>query len=165
MCGFCDETKNLDFTALLKLLMPILLLVLAERIAACLEELGFVKLLETYIPKAVGDKLFLVPMLLFVIFTFIGLGLGSCWGTFGLAIPITIYISTRLGLNVPLCIGATLAAGIVGEALCPYIDESSPIVTSIGCEPRVYRRIRLRYWTFIAGLSVVGYLVLGIVFG
>ncbi|MCQ2526183.1 MAG: cyclic nucleotide-binding domain-containing protein [Lachnospiraceae bacterium] len=145
-------------------LMPILLLVFAERIAACLEELGSVELLETVIPKIVGNNLFLVPALLFVIFTLICIGLGSCWGTFGLAIPITIFLSVRLGLNVPLCLGAILAAGIVGEALCPYMDESSPVVTSIGCEPHAYRRIRFRYWLPLAGLCMVGYLILGIVF-
>jgi len=140
------------------------LLVFAERIAACLEAMGTIELLETAIPKLVGNNFFLVPMLLFVLFTLICLGLGSCWGTFGLAIPITIYLSVRLGLNVPLCLGATLAAGVVGEALCPYMDESSPVVTSIGCAPGPYRKIRFSYWLPLAGMCAVGYLVLGVLF-
>lgn len=145
-------------------LMPILLLVFAERIAASLEEMGFVTLMEKWIPKMVGNNVSLVPMLLFIIFLLVCMALGSCWGSFGIAIPITIYLSVRLGLNIPLCLGATLASGVVGEALCPFIDETSPVVTTIGCEPHVYRKIRMQYWIPLAVICIVGYLILGFVF-
>lgn len=145
-------------------LMPILLLVFDERIAESLDELGTVELLERVIPKLVGGNLFLVPALLFIVFMLMCVGLGSCWGVFGLAIPITLYLGTRLGLNIPLCLGATFAAGVVGTALCPYIEEANEVVTAIGCEPKAYRRIRLNYWLPIAGLCVIGYIVLGIIF-
>lgn len=142
-------------------LMPILLLVFAERIAACLEVLEFDALLERVIPAMVGGQLFLVPMVLFVLCTLICLGLGSCWGMYGLGIPIAIYLSLRLGLNTPLCLGAALAAGIIGETLCPYLDETSPVVTSIGCGPVPYRKIRMQYWIPMALLCTLGYVALG----
>lgn len=145
-------------------LMPILLLVFAERIAAGLEEMGFVTLLEQWIPKIVGNHMSLIPMLLFVIFLAVCMVLGSCWGAFGIAIPITVYLSVRLGLNIPLCLGATLASGVVGEALCPFIDTTSPVVTAIGCEPHVYRKIRMQYWIPLTIICIAGYLILGLIF-
>lgn len=145
-------------------LMPILLLVFAERIAAGLNELGFVSLLEAVIPKLVGNNTFLIPMLLFCVCLFICIALGSCWGAFGLAIPITIYLSVRLGLNIPLCLGATLGGGVAGEALCPYMDSSNTVITTFGCIPHIYRRIRFQYWIPLVILCVVGYLILGVLF-
>lgn len=142
-------------------LMPILLLVFAERIAVSLEALGFVGLLERVIPKIVFGQMWMIPMVLFIICTVIGLGMGSMWGMYGLGIPVTIYLATRLGLSIPLCLGATLAAGIMGESLCLYIDETSPVVTTIGCEPVAYRRIRLQYWIPIMGICCIGYAILG----
>lgn len=145
-------------------LMPILLLVFSERISECLADLGFGDLLEQVILKVVGDNLFLIPALLFVLFLVVTIGLGTCWGTLGLAIPITVFLAVNLGISVPLCMGATLSASIVGETLCPYIDDSLPVITSIGCEPDAYRKIRVQYWTPMAVLCLVGYLILGLIF-
>ena len=129
-----------------------------------LEDLGFGDLLEQVILKVVGDNLFLIPALLFVLFLVVTIGLGTCWGTLGLAIPITVFLAVNLGISVPLCMGATLSASIVGETLCPYIDDSLPVITSIGCEPDAYRKIRVQYWTPMAVLCLVGYLILGLIF-
>jgi len=141
--------------------MPILLLVFAERIAVSLETLGFVGLLERVIPKMVFGQMWMVPVVLFIICTVICFGMGSMWGMYGLGIPVTLYLATRLGLSIPLCLGATLAAGIMGESLCLYLDETSPVVTTIGCEPVTYRRIRLQYWIPIMIICCVGYAILG----
>ncbi len=143
-------------------LMPILLLVLSERIAANMELLGFDALLERVIPAMVGGKLALVPAVLFVLCTLICLGMGSCWGMYGLGIPVAIYLATRLDINLPLCLGATFAAGIMGESLCPYLDRSNAVVTAIGCKPTDYRKLRLQYWIPICILCIVGYVTAGL---
>lgn len=145
-------------------LMPILLLVFSERIAESLDELGFADVLENVIVEVVGNNLFLIPALLFIIFVAVTIGLGTCWGTLGLAIPVTVVISSRLGLNIPLCLGATLSASIIGETLCPFIDDSLPSITAIGCEPEAYRKIRVQHWTPLAVLCLIGYLILGALF-
>lgn len=131
-------------------LVPILLLIMSEQIANCLSILGFDVLLKTTIVSVVGKEFFLIPMILFVIFTLLCMGLGSSWGMYGLGIPLSVFLAGDLGISVPLCLGAILAAGITGESLCPYIDDTSPVVTSIGCEPKAYRRIRLQYWGPVA---------------
>lgn len=145
-------------------LMPILLLVMAERIAAGLEMLGFEAFLETSIPKLVGGQMILIPAVLFVMFTLIGLGLGSCWGMYGIGIPITMYLATHLNLNLPLCLGAVLAAGIMGVGLCPYLDETAPEVANIGCTPRAFRKLRIQYWIPMAIFCMIGYVILGALF-
>ena len=142
-------------------LMPILLLVFAERIAASLEELGFDALLEKVIPKMVFGQIWLVPVVLFLLCSIICFGFGSCWGMYGLGIPVTIYLATRLGISLPLCLGATFAAGIIGENLCLYLDDTSPAVTVIGCEPVVYRKVRLQYWVPILIICCICYMILG----
>lgn len=145
-------------------LMPILLLVFAERISACLEELGFNAFLEVAIPKMVGGQMSLIPAVIFILCTLLTLGIGSSWGMYGLGIPLSIYLSTRLGLHLPLCLGAALAAGIIGESLCPYLDETSPVVTAIGCGPVPYRKLRIQYWIPMAILCTGGYLIMGVLF-
>lgn len=146
-------------------LMPILLLIFAERIAACFEVLEVDVLLEKAIPSLVGGNLALVPAVLFVICTLICISLGSCWGMYGIGIPVALIVSGRLGLNIPLCLGAALAAGVIGEKLCPYIDNTAPEVTVIGCEPKAYRKIRMQYWIPIAIICVIGYILMGICLG
>lgn len=145
-------------------LMPILLLVFAERIAACLEELKFDVLLENVISSVMGGSTALIPAIIFILCTLMCLVLGSCWGMYGLGLPIACILSVRLGINVPLCLGAALAAGIMGEALCPYINETSSVVTAIGCEPHAYRSLRIKYWLPMAFICVAGYVAMGFIF-
>lgn len=145
-------------------LMPILLLVFAERIAASFEILEVDVLLEKVIPSLVGGVMPLVPAVLFIIGTLICLCIGSSWGMYGIGIPVALIVAGRLGLNIPLCLGAILAAGLIGENLCPYIDDTSPVVTAIGCEPATYRRIRFQYWIPLAVICTVGYVILGMIF-
>lgn len=145
-------------------LMPMLLFVLSERITYCLGILGFGEVIKNAILSVVGKELFLIPMLLFVVFTLLCLGLGSSWGMYGLGIPVSIFLSNNLGLSVPLCLGAILAAGIAGESLCPYLDDTAPVVTAIGCEPVAYRKIRLQYWLPIVIICAIVYIILGLLF-
>lgn len=145
-------------------LMPILLLVFAERIAAGLDELGFDSVLERFIQLIVNGHVFLIPMIIFILGTLLGLGIGSMWGMYGLGIPIAVYLSARFGINVPLCLGAVFAAGIIGESLCPYLNETLPAVTAIGCGPVHYRKLCIQYWLPIAAICILGYMLLGIIF-
>ncbi|MDO4500524.1 MAG: cyclic nucleotide-binding domain-containing protein [Erysipelotrichaceae bacterium] len=144
-------------------LMPILLLVFAERIAESLSKLGFIELLEGGILLLVGDKLYLLPLLVFVAGLIVGVILRSCWGMYGLGIPIAIFLAKSLNVDVTLCLAAILAAGIIGENLNPYLDETSPMVGVIGCEPRVYRKLRVEYWLLITLLCAISYLLLGFI--
>lgn len=143
-------------------LMPILVLVLSERISECMIDLGLISLLEKGILGVIGDAVFLVPVIIYLLTAVICVMLGSNWGAYGIAIPISVILSRSIGGDVALYLGAALAGGLIGEGLCPYLDETSPVVTSIGCGVIPYRKIRFAYWIPLAVLAAVGYVLIGL---
>ncbi|MCQ2406205.1 MAG: hypothetical protein MJ067_03200 [Oscillospiraceae bacterium] len=145
-------------------LMPILLLVLAEAISDCLVSLGLLGTLETAIPALVGGRLCFIPAAVFVFCTLLDIALGSSWGMYGLGIPLIVFLASKLSLNIPLCLGAVLSAGILGDGLCPYLDFTAPAVTAIGCEPRAFRRLRIGAWLPVGIVCVIIYVALGLIF-
>ena len=73
----------------------------------------------------------LLPVLLFVLASFISFSMGSTFGTFGLILPIAaeIVVSVDLSLLIPV-FGAVLAGAIFGDHTSPLSDTT--ILSSIG---------------------------------
>ena len=102
-----------------------------------------------------------LPVLCYLIFTLLTLLLGSSWGMYGIGIPVACRLSAVFGPALPVMLGAVCAAGITGDNLCPYIAEGDLVASAIGCDPKVNRSIRIRYWAVIALVSAVLFLILG----
>jgi len=141
--------------------LPILLLLLTLCFSTCLDRLHFTQYVERIIPYLSAHHPQYLPMLFYVIFTGFTLLLGSSWGMYGIGIPVACQLAGLFGVHLPLCLGAVFAAGITGDNLCPYIQEGAMVASAVGCDPKVNRDIRVRYWVWIASLCTVFYFLAG----
>ncbi|MGH3386834.1 MAG: Na+/H+ antiporter NhaC family protein [Nocardioidaceae bacterium] len=105
----------------------------------------------------------LLPVLLFLVASFISFSMGSTFGTFGLLLPIAaeIVIAVDVGLLLP-AFGAVLAGAIFGDHTSPLSDTT--ILSAIGSGIHLIDHVttQLPYAFVCSAASIVGYLVLGL---
>ena len=105
----------------------------------------------------------LLPVLLFVIASFISFSMGSTFGTFGLLLPVAaeIVVATDPGLLLP-AFGAVLAGAIFGDHTSPLSDTT--ILSSIGSGIQLidHTTTQLPYAAVCAVAAALGYVALGL---
>ena len=105
----------------------------------------------------------LVPMLIFIISAFIAFSTGTSWGTFAIMIAIAIPLAQGLGTNISLAVAAALGGGVFGDHCSPTSDTS--IITSMATanDHIDHVRTQIPYALIGGGITVVLYLILGVV--
>jgi tetracycline resistance efflux pump len=105
----------------------------------------------------------LLPVLLFLVASFVSFSMGSTFGTFGLLLPVAaeIVIATDPGLLIP-AFGAVLAGAIFGDHTSPLSDTT--ILSSIGSGIHLIDHVntQLPYAFVCSAASAVGYVALGL---
>jgi tetracycline resistance efflux pump len=136
-------------------------LFLAWVTAEIISELGIGEYLAGLIDSAL--PLFLLPVVLFALASFISFSIGSTFGTFGLLLPIAAEIAVALdpGLLIPV-FGAVLAGAIFGDHTSPLSDTT--ILSSIGSGIHLVDHVttQIPYALVAAAASAVGYVALGL---
>ncbi|MGY1605270.1 Na+/H+ antiporter NhaC family protein [Geodermatophilus sp. SYSU D00815] len=143
------------------MLMAAVVLFLAWVTAETIGELGIGEYLAGVIDDAL--PLALVPLVLFVLASFIAFSIGSTFGTFGLLLPIGAELAVALdsGLLIPV-FGAVLAGAIFGDHTSPLSDTT--ILSSIGSGVHLVDHVttQLPYAFVAAAASAAGFLVSGL---
>jgi tetracycline resistance efflux pump len=143
------------------MLVAAVVLFLAWVTAGVISELGIGEYLAGIVDAAL--PLALLPVLLFVLASFISFSIGSTFGTFGLLLPIAAEIAVALEptLLVPM-FGAVLAGAIFGDHTSPLSDTT--ILSSIGSGIQLIDHVttQLPFALVAAGASAVGYVLLGV---
>jgi tetracycline resistance efflux pump len=143
------------------MLVATVVLFLAWVTAGVISELGIGEYLAGIVDTAL--PLSLLPVLLFVLASFISFSIGSTFGTFGLLLPIAGEIAVALdpALLVPM-FGAVLAGAIFGDHTSPLSDTT--ILSSIGSGIQLIEHVttQLPFALVAAGASAVGYVLLGV---
>jgi tetracycline resistance efflux pump len=143
------------------MLVAAVVLFLAWVTAGVISELGIGEYLAGIVDAAV--PLAMLPVLLFVLASFISFSIGSTFGTFGLLLPIAAEIAVALdpGLLVPM-FGAVLAGAIFGDHTSPLSDTT--ILSSIGSGIQLVEHVttQLPFALVAATASAVGYVLLGV---
>jgi tetracycline resistance efflux pump len=143
------------------MLMAAAVLFLAWTTAEIIGELGVGEYLAGVIDENLA--LFLLPLVLFVLASFISFSMGSTFGTFGLLLPIAgqIALSLDAGLLIPV-FGAVLAGAIFGDHTSPLSDTT--ILSSIGSGIHLVDHVttQLPYALVAAGAAAVGYVAMGL---
>jgi tetracycline resistance efflux pump len=104
----------------------------------------------------------LLPVLLFVLASFIAFSIGSTFGTFGLLLPIGAEIALALDSNLLIPVfGAVLAGAIFGDHTSPLSDTT--ILSSIGSGVHLVDHVvtQIPYALVAAAASAVGFVVSG----
>lgn len=105
------------------------------------------------------------PALIFIVASVLAFSTGTSWGTFGILIPIVLYMfpnaaDAQLQL---ICISACLAGAVCGDHCSPISDTT--IMSSAGaeCDHLTHVSTQIPYALTVAGISVVMFIVAGFV--
>ncbi|QYN37748.1 hypothetical protein K1T35_11190 [Pseudonocardia sp. DSM 110487] len=143
------------------MLVAAVVLFLAWVTAGVISELGIGEYLAGIVDAAL--PLALLPVLLFVLASFISFSIGSTFGTFGLLLPIAGEVAVALdpALLLPM-FGAVLAGAIFGDHTSPLSDTT--ILSSIGSGIQLVEHVttQLPFALVAAAASAVGYVLLGV---
>jgi len=104
----------------------------------------------------------LVPALIFIISAFIAFSTGTSWGTFAIMIAIAVPLANGMDTNVSLAVAAALGGGVFGDHCSPTSDTS--IITSMATanDHIDHVRTQIPYALIGGGITVVLYLILGV---
>ncbi len=137
-------------------------LLLALALGGVSRELGT----GVYVAGLVGDTMpaWLLPAGLFLASAFIAFAVGSSWGTFSIMLPIAIPVANALGVDPTLMVAAVLSGGIFGDHSSPISDTTIVSSLASGTEHIDHVSTQLPYALLAGGISLVGFLALGLFF-
>ena len=142
-------------------MMPLaLLMLLAFAISGVCKELGT----GTYIADIAKEWLSptLIPVIIFIVSSFIAFSTGTSWGTFGIMIAIGVPIAQNMGANIDLVIAAVLGGGVFGDHCSPISDTTIISSMASGSDHIDHVKTQLPYALLAGGITAVLYLVLGL---
>jgi Na+/H+ antiporter NhaC len=118
-----------------------------------------------YVARAVegGLPAAVIPAALFVVSAITSFSTGTSWGTWAIMMPIAIPMIDIIGLHTSLVIASVLGGGIFGDHCSPISDSTIMSSMSAGTDHIDHVRTQLPYALCVAGVTVVLYLVLGVV--
>ena len=152
---------KMGFDGMGELLPLVAIVLLALALGQSLGDLGT----GAYIAKLVGGNLptFLIPAMLFLAGALISFSTGTSWGTFAILIPLGMPLAIALDLPPSLLLAAILGGGVFGDHCSPISDTTAVSAIASGCDLLEHVRTQLPYALTAGGLSLLMYLVAGIV--
>jgi len=155
--------KNLvevSFKGIGEILPLVAILLLSIALGASVKQLGtgiFISgLVADYLP------LFLVPAMVFIAGAFAAFTTGTSWGTFALMVPIGMPIALNLDLPPSLLLAAVLGGGVFGDHCSPVSDTTAVSSMAAGCDILDHVRTQLPYAFFCGVLTIIGYVIAGL---
>lgn len=104
----------------------------------------------------------ILPAAAFVCLSAVAFATGSFWGTYAIALPIVIPLARSLGADPTLAIAAVVSAGGFGSHACFFGDTTVMASQASGCDNMTHAWSQLPYALVAAGLSVVAFLIAGL---
>lgn len=104
----------------------------------------------------------LIPAIVFLVSAGLSFSIGTAWGTFGIFIPIVVFLcqATTPELMV-VTLSATLAGSVFGDHCSPISDTTILSSTGAGVHHMTHVATQMPYAFLAAGCSFVGYIVAG----
>ncbi|MDH5433626.1 MAG: sodium:proton antiporter [Gammaproteobacteria bacterium] len=155
------QLVKIGFDGLSELLPLVSILLLSLALGASLKVLGT----GIYISQLVGDylPLILITPMIFVVGALISFSTGTSWGTFAILIPIAVPIIQSLGMPPSLVLAAVLGGGVFGDHCSPISDTTAVSSIASGCDLLEHVRTQLPYALFVGAITIVMYLIAGMV--
>ena len=112
--GWIDGAKSMFIACLI--------LVLAWSIGSITEDLGTANYLVSILEGNIMPEI--VPVMIFILSSFIAFTIGSSWGTVAIVMPLAIPLANSIGIPMLPTIGAVLTAGVMGDHCSPISDTT-----------------------------------------
>ena len=147
------------FIAMVPALLILTMATTLKNMTGLLDATGFV---EGAMANAGALQNFL-PAIIFLVACFIAFSTGTSWGTFGILIPIVLAVFPVGSTIGTIGMSACLAGAVCGDHCSPISDTT--IMSSAGarCDHINHVSTQIPYAVTVAVISVVGYLLTGIV--
>ncbi|MCK0131983.1 sodium:solute symporter [Flavobacteriaceae bacterium F08102] len=142
-------------------LMPLaLLMMLAFGIGEACKALGTGEFVANWSKDWLSPAF--LPMVVFLISSFIAFSTGTSWGTFAIMLAIAIPMAEAHGANVTLVVAASLGGGVFGDHCSPISDTS--IISSMASASDHIDHVRTQLpYALVGGvLAALLYLIIGL---
>ncbi len=106
----------------------------------------------------------LLPVITFIIALLISFATGTSMGTMAIVAVLVLPMAYTMGSNLALVAGALFGGSIFGDHASPISDTTIMTCSVTGCDIIDHVKTQLPYVCTAAGLSIVLYVVLGLVF-
>ena len=141
-------------------LMPLaLLMMLAFGISAVCRELGTGIYVSELSRNLISPAL--IPLIIFLISSFIAFSTGTSWGTFAIMISIAVPMAQNLDVNVYLAIAAALGGGVFGDHSSPISDTTIISSMASASDHIDHVKTQMPYALTAGTLAALCYLILG----
>ena len=149
------------FRGMGELLPLVSILILALALGAACRELGT----GIFFSALVGDFLpvFLILPIIFISAATISFTTGTSWGTFAIMIPIGLPLAAGLNMPAPILLAAILGGGVWGDHCSPISDSTLMASIASGCDHLDHVRTQLPYALALGGITIIIYLIIGII--
>ena len=141
-------------------------MVIILMIGYAMQEVMYTMGMEGFVQNVCGmiPIVSLIPFALFVFFSCTEFLYSLNYTLYQIALPVMIVVLTRLGANVPLCIGAIISAGLFGANACVVSDLG--IVSARASRVTIYDQYEssLPYVLISGVVSAIFYLIAGFIF-
>ena len=142
----------------------ILILTLAWTLKAMIDSLEATTFIDSIVRNNVTSMSTLLPAIIFSLGAGISFATGTSWGTFGILIPIVVYVLKAIDPQLMIIgISAAMAGSVFGDHCSPISDTT--IMSSAGaqCEHLLHVSTQLSYAGYVAIISFICYIVAGLV--
>ncbi|MDR2551971.1 MAG: cyclic nucleotide-binding domain-containing protein [Treponema sp.] len=141
------------------MMAPIVMFLVGKCFAVGMEKIGFSSWLNEVVQLAIQGQVWLLPVIIFSVCTFVGALFDNPWAMYAIGMPIALNFSASLGQNQALYAGAVCAAGLVGNELA--MGDIFFIGPMLGINPTAYYRTKLPYVIVLGALTFIAYTAAG----
>lgn len=104
----------------------------------------------------------MIPMIVFLVAAGLSFSIGTAWGTFGIFIPIVIFICQNTAPEIiTVTLSAALAGSVFGDHCSPISDTTILSSTAAGVDHLKHVSTQIPYAVTVASCCAVGYLIAG----
>lgn len=143
-----------------EMLSMAILMVLAFALSSLCKELGTGDYVASVTQSWLSPAL--APAVIFITSCFIAFATGTSWGTFAIMIAIAVPLSQSIGLNIHLALAAVLGGGVFGDHCSPISDTTLISSMASGVDHIDHVKTQLPYALFTGGITIILYLVVGL---
>ncbi|MBU5626591.1 Na+/H+ antiporter NhaC family protein [Oscillibacter sp. MSJ-2] len=149
-----------------KAMVPaIMILTFAWSLKAMTDSLGAREFVAAVVKASAENFMMFLPAIVFVIGCLLAFATGTSWGTFGILIPIVLFVFPLDGGN-PLsivCVSACMAGAVCGDHCSPISDTTIMASAGAQCDHVSHVSTQLPYAVTVAAVSFVSYLIAGFI--
>ncbi|MDR0553767.1 MAG: cyclic nucleotide-binding domain-containing protein [Treponema sp.] len=146
-----DQYFNHVIHGIESMLVPVVMFIMGKCFASGMDEIGFSAWLNEAVKGLIAGQEWLLPALIFGVFTLVGALFDNPWAMYAIGIPIAGELALSVNGNAGLFTGAVCAAGLIGNEIA--LGDIFFIGPMLGVNPMAYYRAKLPYVILITALS------------